>query len=125
MSLLIYRPPIALLAVLVIVATEFHYDPDSANDTIAQSLLSEFLQSGDTVPLSIKHQGRPVKLSVFITSPGIRGVSLTTSLAGFYATAPPIHRHINVYVPLSAIVDSLVSIGFDVIPHQHYRCCAN
>ena len=79
MSLLIYRPPIALLAVLVIVATEFHYDPDSANDTIAQSLLLEFLQSVDTLPLSIKGDQSSSPYSSLV--PALEGISLTTSLA--------------------------------------------
>ncbi|KAH9083581.1 hypothetical protein EDB83DRAFT_2511885 [Lactarius deliciosus] len=92
------------------VATEFHYEPDNANDTTAQSFLSQFLQSGDAVPLSIKGDQSSSPYSSLI--PALEGVSLTTSLAGL--NAPPIITHINVYVPLSAIVDSLVSIDFDI-----------
>ncbi|KAI9463679.1 hypothetical protein BJY52DRAFT_1404720 [Lactarius psammicola] len=92
------------------VATEFHYEPDNANDTTAQSFLSEFLQSGDTLPLSIKGDQSSSPYPSLV--PALEGVSLTTSLTGL--NAPPIITHINVFVPLSAIVDSLVSIDFDV-----------
>ncbi|KAH8979124.1 hypothetical protein EDB92DRAFT_1821158 [Lactarius akahatsu] len=92
------------------VATEFHYEPDNANDTTAQSFLSQFLQSGDALPLFIKGDQSSSPYSSLV--PALEGVSLTTSLAGF--NAPPIITHINVYVPLSAIVDSLVSIDFDI-----------
>ncbi|KAH8992759.1 hypothetical protein EDB86DRAFT_3078965 [Lactarius hatsudake] len=92
------------------VATEFHYEPDNANDTTAQSFLSQFLQSGDALPLSIKGDQSSSPYSSLV--PALEGVSLTSSLAGF--NAPPIITHINVYVPLSAVVDSLVSIDFDI-----------
>ncbi|KAH9061225.1 hypothetical protein EDB87DRAFT_404186 [Lactarius vividus] len=92
------------------VATEFHYEPDNANGTTAQSFLSQFLQSGDALPLSIKGDQSSSPYSSLV--PALEGVSLTTSLAGF--NAPPIVTHINVYVPLSAVVDSLVSIDFDI-----------
>ncbi|KAH9038716.1 hypothetical protein EDB85DRAFT_2072661 [Lactarius pseudohatsudake] len=92
------------------VATEFHYEPDNTNDTTAQSFLSQFLQSGDALPLSIKGDQSSSPYSSLV--PALEGVSLTTSLAGL--NAPPIITHINVYVPLSAVVDSLVSIDFDI-----------
>lgn len=92
------------------VATEFHYEPDNANDTTAQSFLSEFLQSGDILPLSIKGDQSSSPYPSLV--PALEGVSLTTSLTGL--NAPPILTHINVHIPLSAVVDSLVSIDFDI-----------
>ncbi|KAI9442265.1 hypothetical protein H4582DRAFT_1809416 [Lactarius indigo] len=92
------------------VATEFHYEPDNTNDTTAQSFLSEFLQSSDVLPLFIKGDQSSSPYSSLV--PALEGVSLATSLAGF--NVPPIITHINVYVPLSAVIDNLVSIDFDV-----------
>jgi hypothetical protein len=62
------------------ISAEFHYEPDSANDTTAQSFLSKFIQTGDTLPLAIK--GDPWSSPYPSLVPALEGVSLSSSLNG-------------------------------------------
>ncbi|KAH9961311.1 hypothetical protein BC827DRAFT_1260505 [Russula dissimulans] len=90
--------------------SEFHYQPDNANDTTAQSFLTEFIQTGDTLPLSIKGD---LSSSPYLSLvPALEGVSVSASLAGL--AAPPIITHINAYIPLSVLVDNLIFVDFDI-----------
>ncbi|OBZ73242.1 hypothetical protein A0H81_06855 [Grifola frondosa] len=93
-----------------VVATEFHYAPNDANDTTAQSFLTDFLQTGDTLPLQIKGD---VSSSPFGSlQSALEGVELTTSLQGL--NVPPIVTHINAFITLDSLLDNLISINFDV-----------
>lgn len=62
------------------IATEFHYAPADANDTVAQSFLTEFLQTDDSIPLTI--QGDSDSSPFASLQPGLEGVELMTSLKG-------------------------------------------
>ncbi|KAI9459105.1 hypothetical protein F5148DRAFT_1001220 [Russula earlei] len=92
------------------VSSEFHYEPDDANDPIAQTFLSNFIQTGDTLPLSIKGDSSSTPYPSLV--PAIEGISLFTGLTGL--NVPPIITHINVYIPLSAVIDNLVFVDFDI-----------
>jgi|SRR5712672_651900 len=109
-------------------STEFHYQPDNANDTTAQSFLTEFMQTSDTLSLSIK--GDTPSSPYLSLVPALEGVSVSASLTGksdfrclsrtcdlIYfegLDVPPIITHINAHIPLSALVDNLIFIDFDV-----------
>ena len=118
------------------ISAEFHYQPDDANDTIAQGFLHEFIQTGNSLILSIK--GDPSSSPYPSLVPALEGVSLSSGLTGeskFYRPPvgshrhgtlqglnfPPIITHINVHIPPSAIIDNLVFIDFDVSHHQFSR----
>jgi hypothetical protein len=62
------------------IPAKFHYEPDNANDTIAQSFLSEFIQTGNTLPLSI--HGDSLSSPYPSLVPALEGISLSTSLNG-------------------------------------------
>lgn len=62
------------------VPAEFHYEPDNANDTIAQSFLSEFIQTGDELPLSINGDDLSSPFPLLVQA--LEGVSLSTRLNG-------------------------------------------
>ncbi|PPQ89568.1 hypothetical protein CVT25_012240 [Psilocybe cyanescens] len=62
------------------VDTEFHYQPANANDTIAQSFLSQFLQTGDSIGLAI--QGDANSSPFPSLSPALAGLQLSTQLTG-------------------------------------------
>ena len=110
------------------IPAEFRYEPDNANDTVAQSFLSEFIQTGDTLPLFINGDESSSPFPSLVQA--LEGVSLPTRLNGTSDTplsilqtertriqglnAPPIITHINVYIPPSALVDNFVFIDFDV-----------
>ncbi len=67
------------------IATEFHYAPADANDTVAQSFLTEFLQSDDDIPLTI--QGDSDSSPFASLQPGLEGVELMTSLKGMSSSS--------------------------------------
>jgi hypothetical protein len=62
------------------ISAEFHYEPDNANDTTAQSFLSEFIQTGDSLPLTIKGDSSSSPYPSLV--PALEGISLTSSLTG-------------------------------------------
>jgi hypothetical protein len=62
------------------IPAEFHYHPDDANDTVAQSFLSEFIQTGDALPLSINGDSSSSPYASLV--PALEGISLSTSLTG-------------------------------------------
>ncbi|TFK54041.1 hypothetical protein OE88DRAFT_1732763 [Heliocybe sulcata] len=93
-----------------VVPTEFRYAPNDANDTIAQGFLTEFLQSSDNLPLTIRGDSDSTPFGSL--QPALEGLQITTSLTGM--NAPPIITHINVYIGLSTLFDNKVDINFDV-----------
>jgi hypothetical protein len=62
------------------IPAEFYYEPDSANDTVAQSFLSEFIQTGDSLPLLIN--GDESSSPFPSLAQALEGVSLSTRLNG-------------------------------------------
>ncbi len=68
------------------VPTEFHYQPNDANDTTAQAFLTEFLQTGDDIPLTIKGDGDSSPFASLV--PALEGVEISTSLKGKQVLLP-------------------------------------
>lgn len=61
-------------------AGEFHYEPADANDTVAESFLTSFVQSGDVLPLTV--QGDSASSPFTSLNPALEGVMLQTSVTG-------------------------------------------
>jgi hypothetical protein len=61
------------------IPAEFHYEPDNANDTVAQSFLSEFIQTGDTLPLFLNGDESSSPFPSLVQA--LEGVSLSTGLS--------------------------------------------
>lgn len=89
-------------------AAEFHYQPNDANDTVAQSLLSSYLESTDAIPLTIKGDSESSPYASLV--PALEGVALTSSFNGI---GTRLVTHINVYITALTLVDSLVTIDLD------------
>lgn len=89
-------------------AAEFHYEPANANDTVAQTLLQNYLQSTDPIDLTVKGYGDSSPYSSLI--PALEGLSLAGSFPGIGAR---LVTHINAYISLATLVDNYISIDFD------------
>ena len=63
-------------------AGEFHYEPADANDTTAESFLTNFVQSGNVLPLTVQGDGASSPFTSL--NPALEGVTLQTSVAGGY-----------------------------------------
>ncbi|KAF8070285.1 hypothetical protein FPV67DRAFT_1755106 [Lyophyllum atratum] len=91
-------------------ATEFHYQPDNANDTTAQAFLSEFIMTGDQLDLTI--HGDQNSSPFPSLSPGLAQLQLSTGLTGL--NHPTFITHITVTITLDSLVTNLVSANFDI-----------
>ncbi|KAG6813669.1 hypothetical protein H0H92_008517 [Tricholoma furcatifolium] len=91
-------------------ATEFRYQPDNANDTTAQAFLASFLQTGDTLDLTI--QGDSQSSPFTSLSVGLAQLQLSTSLIGL--DQPTFITSIAVSITLDSLVDNLVIINFNL-----------
>jgi hypothetical protein len=116
------------------IPAEFHYEPDNANDTVAQSFLSEFIQTSNTLSLFISGDESSSPFPSLVQA--LEGVSLSTRLNGTSdiplsilqtertpfegLNSPPIITHINVHIPPSALVDNFVFIDFDVSLREYH-----
>ncbi|RDX40651.1 hypothetical protein OH76DRAFT_1365915 [Lentinus brumalis] len=92
------------------VPTEFHYQPNDANDTTAQAFLTEFLQTSDDISLTIKGDGDSSPFASLV--PALEGVEISTSLKGL--NVPPIVTHINAFITLDTLIDNYITIDFDI-----------
>ncbi|KAL0956087.1 hypothetical protein HGRIS_002255 [Hohenbuehelia grisea] len=92
------------------VPAEFHYQPDNANDTVAQSFLTDFTQTGNELPLVIK--GDSASSPFASLQPALAGTHLTTHLTGM--NQPTIITHVQVIITLDSLTTNLVSVNFDV-----------
>lgn len=92
------------------VATEFHYEPDDANDTIAQSFLANFIQTGDLLDLAIDGDGQGSPFDSL--RPAFDEVTLQTGLHGL--NQPKIIVSAHVVITLDSLVTNLVSVEFQV-----------
>jgi len=88
---------------------EFHYQPANANDTIAQSFLTEYLSTGEDVPLTIKGDSQSSPFGSLIV--GLEGVELSTALTGISAK---LIQHINVFITVETLLTGFVSIDIDI-----------
>jgi hypothetical protein len=68
---------------------EFHYEPADVNDTVAESFLTSFVQSGDVLPLTV--QGDSASSPFTSLNPALEGVTLQTSVTGEYSKRQPVH----------------------------------
>ncbi|PFH51992.1 hypothetical protein AMATHDRAFT_74502 [Amanita thiersii Skay4041] len=93
-----------------IVDTEFHYQPDNANDTVAQSFLTRFIQSTDDIPLTI--DGDSASSPYGSLQLALAGVQISTTLKGL--NHPNLITHVNVFITLESLITNLVSIDFDL-----------
>ncbi|TFY74322.1 hypothetical protein EWM64_g9690, partial [Hericium alpestre] len=102
--------PLNLLPGENTIAAEFHYEPENANDTTAQSFLSKFLQSGDSLSLNIKGDSGSSPFASL--QPALEGVHLSTSLQGI--NVPPIITHITAYISVATLLTNEIEINFDI-----------
>ncbi|KAF5351977.1 hypothetical protein D9756_007389 [Leucocoprinus leucothites] len=91
-------------------ATEFHYEPDNANDTTAQGFLTQFIQSGDTLDLTIKGDAQSTPFESLQAA--MSGLTLSTQIPGL--NHPNIITHAHVVISLESLTTNLVSVDFDV-----------
>ncbi len=75
-----------------VVPTEFRYAPANANDTTAQSFITDFLQSNKELDLTIKGDTNSSPFASLV--PALQGIEITTGLKGacrpLRASLPPI-----------------------------------
>ncbi|KAI6032805.1 hypothetical protein F5J12DRAFT_734872, partial [Pisolithus orientalis] len=86
---------------------EFWYQLANANDTISQNFSTRFIQSGDTLPLSVKGDpaSRPFTFLQLVTE----GVTPSTSVTGLYEepvrySAPSIITRVYAIISLDSLV---------------------
>ncbi|TBU23049.1 hypothetical protein BD311DRAFT_704566 [Dichomitus squalens] len=92
------------------VSAEFHYVPQDANDTTAQSFITSFLQTSNKLPLTIKGDASSSPFASLI--PALEGVEITTDLKGL--NFPPFVTTINAYISAATLFSNTVSIDFDI-----------
>ncbi|KAI6135778.1 hypothetical protein EV401DRAFT_1898270 [Pisolithus croceorrhizus] len=89
---------------------EFQYEPADANDTVSQSFLTSFIQSGDILPLSVKGDAASTPFTSLQSA--LEGVTLSTSVTGL--NVPPIITHVYVTISLDSLVTNEVETSFDI-----------
>ncbi|KAH8119480.1 hypothetical protein DFH11DRAFT_1722990 [Phellopilus nigrolimitatus] len=89
---------------------EFHYEPENANDTVAQSFITDFLTTNNELDLAI--QGDSASTPFASLQQALEGVKISSSVTGL--NFPTIITHINVFITVDTLLDNLVSINFDV-----------
>lgn len=90
--------------------TEFQYSPANPNDTVAQSFLTTFLQTANTIPLTV--QGDSASTPYGSLQPALEGITLATSITGI--VSKPIIAGIHNYIPLSALLTGYIESSFDI-----------
>ncbi|KAF5389363.1 hypothetical protein D9757_004389 [Collybiopsis confluens] len=91
------------------ILSEFHYEPQDANDTTAQAFISSFLTGSDSLPLSI--DGDSASTPIDSLKEALSGLKLSTSLQGLGQT---LIKNISVSITLDSLVTNLVSITVDI-----------
>ncbi|KAF7301181.1 hypothetical protein MIND_00682600 [Mycena indigotica] len=91
------------------VATEFHYGPADANNTVAQAFVTNFIQGNAVIPLAI--QGDLQSTPFASLAPALSSLALSTGVPGLGQAI--LITHINVYITLESLVTNIVSIDFD------------
>ena len=81
--------------------TEFHYEPANANDTTAQSFLTEFLTTGDTLDLTITGDSSSSPFASL--EEALEGIKIATSLTGI--NFPTLLTHINVFITVDTLLE--------------------
>lgn len=91
-------------------ATEFQYAPASPNDTVAQGFLTTFLQTADSIPLTV--QGDSASTPYGSLQPALEGITLSTSITGI--VSKPIIAGIHTHIPLTALITNTIESSFDI-----------
>ncbi|KAJ7251753.1 hypothetical protein B0H12DRAFT_1234031 [Mycena haematopus] len=91
------------------ILTEFHYEPANANDTVAQSFLTDFIQGDSKLPLTI--QGDINSSPFGSLAPALTSLTLTTDLQGL--NQPNLITHVNVYITLESLVTNIMQNPLD------------
>ncbi|KAG1761975.1 hypothetical protein EDD22DRAFT_893760 [Suillus occidentalis] len=89
---------------------EFHYEPANPNDTVAEAFLTSFLQTGDSLPITI--QGDSASTPFASLQPALEGVSLTSSVTGL--NVAPIISHLYPEITLATLVTNEINLSFDI-----------
>ena len=81
--------------------TEFHYEPTNANDTTAQSFLTESSTTGDTLDLTITGD---LSSSPFASlEEALEGIKIATSLTGI--NLPTLLTYIDVFITVGTLFE--------------------
>jgi hypothetical protein len=86
------------------------YYPNDANDTVAQSFLTRFLQTAGDIPLTVK--GDAGSSAYGSLQPALEGVELATGIAAI--DSKPIIASVTVTILVSALLNNSVEASFDV-----------
>ncbi|EIW82896.1 hypothetical protein CONPUDRAFT_101346 [Coniophora puteana RWD-64-598 SS2] len=89
---------------------DFLYFPANANDTTAESFLTDFLQTGDDLPLTIKGDSGSSPFASL--QPALEGVSISTSVKGL--NVPPIITHLYPKITLDTLLTNNIEASFDI-----------
>ncbi|KAG1742190.1 hypothetical protein EDB19DRAFT_1702736 [Suillus lakei] len=89
---------------------EFQYEPANPNDTVAEAFLTSFLQTGNSLPLTI--QGDSASTPFASLQPALEGVTLTTSVTGL--NVAPIISHLYPEITLATLVTNEINLSFDI-----------
>ncbi|KAG2368054.1 hypothetical protein BDR07DRAFT_1391769 [Suillus spraguei] len=89
---------------------EFHYEPANPNDTIAEAFLTSFLQTGNS--LSITIQGDSASTPFASLQPALEGLTLTTSVTGL--NVAPIISHLYPEITPATLLTNEINLSFDV-----------
>ena len=84
--------------------------PADANDTKAQAFLTEFITSGDNIPLTI--HGDAASSPYGSLQAAMSDLVIQTNVQGL--NSPDMVRHISVEITLESLVTDLVNLNFDV-----------
>ena len=79
----------------------FHYEPANANDTTAQSFLTEFLTTGDALDLTITGDSNSSPFAPL--DEALEGIKIETSLTGI--NFPKFLTHIEVFITLDTLIE--------------------
>ncbi|KAG8213768.1 hypothetical protein J3R82DRAFT_10478 [Butyriboletus roseoflavus] len=91
-------------------AREFQYEPADANNTVAESFLTSFVQSGNILPLTVQGDGASSPFTSL--NRALEGVTLQTSVTGL--NVPPIITHLYATISLATLVTNEVQLSFDI-----------
>ena len=90
--------------------TVFEYYPNDPNDTVAQSFLTNFIQS--TAPLALTVKGDSQSSPYGSLGPALEGVTLQTSINGI--NDQPIITGVTVSISLETLIDNFVDTSFTI-----------
>ncbi|KAJ7497141.1 hypothetical protein FB451DRAFT_1457944 [Mycena latifolia] len=91
------------------IATEFHYEPANANDTVAQSFLTDFITGNSDLPLTI--QGDLQSSPFESLAPALSSLTLSTSLQAL--NQPNLITHVSVFITLDSLVTNIMQNPLD------------